>query len=199
MPTPKRITTREVFKAWLPLAILLTVVMGAMYLTAHQVLRQSANDPQIQQAQDWADQITNGTSVTGLFTGPVIDPNHSLASFGIVYDKDGNIASSSVAAPTTMLQPPGVLGEVDRANDHEVRFTWQPESGTRFATVIKRTSFDEKTYYVLSARNLLEVDKRVDRVAFMLSSAWAGGLVLLYIILHAPGAVGRVRSLAKRT
>lgn len=184
-------------KTWLLFGALLTVVLGSVYAVGRHVLRQSANDPQIQQAQDWADQISSGAAPTSLSMGPFIDPTHSLAHFGIVYDKDGNIASSSVTAPTTMLQPEGVLAAVAASPNKELRFTWQPTSGVRFATVIKQTTFADKAYYVLAARNLREVEKRIDQTALIIFWSWVAGLSLIAVILHGNGvasrALGRLR------
>jgi hypothetical protein len=184
---------RDAFKTWFVLALTLTVVMTAVYVTSQQTLRQSANDPQIQLAEDWADQLSSGTAPTSLVMGKAIDPTHSLAPFGIIYSKDGNIANSSVTAPTTMLQPDGVLGTLDQDQDRELRFTWQPSSGARFATVLKRVTYNDNVYYVLAARNLREVDKREDTIFLLTSCAWVGGLALLYLVTHTPVAVRAIR------
>jgi hypothetical protein len=187
------------YKALFTLAVLLTITLGAVYGIGQQILRQSANDPQIQLAEDWADQIVSGTSPISINMGAFIDPNHSLAPFGIAYDQDGNIANSSVTAPTTMLQPGGVLSAVDAAPGHELRFTWQPVSGTRFATVIKRAVFGDKTYYVLAARNLREVDRRVDNLAFVTFSTWVAGILLVFVSMHTHVAGRALRRLRKRS
>src|SRR5262245_60649439 len=123
---------RQAIKQWLPLAIMLTLAVAAAYSVGQNVIRQSANDPQIQLAEDWAAQIEASTDVTHLSLGAFIDPTKSLASFGIVYNKDGSIANSSAVAPSTMAQPAGVFESVEAAADKEVRFTWQPASGARF-------------------------------------------------------------------
>lgn len=185
-------------KTWLLFGALLTVVLGSVYAVGRHILRQSANDPQIQQAQDWADQISSGAAPTNLAMGPFIDPTHSLAHFGIVYDKDGNIASSSVTAPTTMLQPDGVLAAVSVSPNKETHFTWQPTSGVRFATVIKQTSFADKTYYVLAARNLRETEKRIDQTAVIIFWSWVAGLALIAVILHGNGVASRALSRIRR-
>jgi hypothetical protein len=186
-------TLRASLKAWLPLAVVLTVVLGMVYVVAQQVLRQSANDPQIQLAEDWADQVSSGRSPTQIAMGAFIDPTHSLASFGIIYNSDGSIANSSISAPSTMLQADGVFGDVDRAANHELRFTWQPANDSRFATVIKRTTMGSNTYYVLAARNLREVENREDMFESIIFFAWLVGLFLTYGALHVHTAVRIVR------
>ncbi|HSW80861.1 MAG TPA: hypothetical protein VLG40_00555 [Candidatus Saccharimonas sp.] len=188
---------RARLKLFFTLAVLLTVAMGTIYGVAQQGLRQSANDPQIQLAEDWADQLNSGAMPTSIAMGSFIDPNHSLAPFGIIYSQDGNVASSSVTAPTTMLQPDGVLGAVDRAINNEISFTWQPASGKRFAAVIKRiTAGDGKQYYVLAGRNLREVEKRENNLMWLTGAAWLAGLVLVFLSMHihlVPRAAQHVR------
>lgn len=181
------------FKTWVLHSLVVTVALVAVYFVSHYALRQSANDPQIQLANDWADQINTGAAPTSINMGTFIDPTHSLALFGIVYDKDGNIASSSVTAPTTMLQPDGVLPAVETAPNNELRFTWKPASGVRFATVIKKTSFADKTYYVLVARNLQEVDRRISFIGFMVFCIWVVGLGLVAAVQHSHKASGALR------
>lgn len=189
---------RDAFKNWFVLALTLTAALAAVYVTTHQVLRQSANDPQVQMAEDWADQLSSGSIPTTLTMGKAVDPTQSLAPFGIIYDKDGNVANSSVTAPTTMLQAPGVLGTIDRDPDHELRFTWQPSSGARFAAILKRVTYSDSVYYVLAARNLREVEKREDTLFLLTSCAWVGGVALLYLVTHGPVAVRTLRNSKKR-
>lgn len=173
---------KAALKAWLPLAVLATFLAGIVYGTAQQVLRQSANDPQIQLAEDWANQIESSTNPQQLNLGAFIDPAHSLSPFGIIYDQNGNIIGSSVSAPSTMKQPDGVFDRADAATDHEVRFTWQPASGDRYAVVIKRATIQDKTYYVLAGRNLREVEKRENRIMWMVFVGWAITVVALLVL-----------------
>lgn len=187
---------RNVFKNWAPFVIVLTVALGAVYIVAQQVLRQSANDPQIQLAEDWAEQISNGTAPTGLSLGAFIDPNHSLAPFGIVYNSNGSTASSSAAAPSSMAQPDGVLAAADKALNNELRFTWQPSSGTRFAAILKRANFGDNVYYVLSARNMREVEKREDILMVLVIGIWFIGIIVTLVSLYmhkVPHAIRRLR------
>ena len=175
---------RSALKAWLPLATLATLIMGTVFFTAHHVLRQTANDPQIQLAEDWADQINGGTDANRLNLGPFIDPARSLAPFGIVYDQSGNILASSVSAPSTMKQPDGVFDTVDASAQKEARYTWRPANGERYATVLKRVSFQDKTYYVLAGRNLREVDSRIDRMEWILLTGWVLTLLGIAVGQH---------------
>jgi hypothetical protein len=42
------------FRSWLPLAVVIVALCEQAYLTAQQLLRQGANDPQIQLSEDFA-------------------------------------------------------------------------------------------------------------------------------------------------
>jgi hypothetical protein len=185
---------KAAFKAWLPLAVLATFMAGIAFGVGQQVLRQSAYDPQVQLAEDWSNQIESSTNPQQLNLGAFIDPAHSLAPFGIIYDQDGNIIGSSVSAPSTMKQPDGVFDRADTMADHEVRFTWQPASGDRYAVVIKRATLQDKSYYVLAGRNLREVEIRTNKLMLMVGVGWAGTLTALVVVqnLHLVGRVLRV-------
>jgi hypothetical protein len=188
---------KAALKTWLPLAVLATFLVGIAFGVGQQVLRQSANDPQIQLAEDWANQIESSTNPQQLNLGAFIDPAHSLAPYGIIYDQDGNIIGSSVSAPSTMKQPDGVFDRVDATVDHEVRFTWQPASGDRYAVVIKRATIQDKLYYVLAGRNLREVEARNNKLMWMVAMGWAITIAALLVLpnLH---LVGRVLTVARK-
>jgi hypothetical protein len=45
---------QNILRAWLPIAVVTAAFCGLAYLTVQQSLRQGANDPQIQMAEDAA-------------------------------------------------------------------------------------------------------------------------------------------------
>ena len=58
----------QTFIAWLPFAIIIVIFSGLVYAIVQQNYRQSANDPQIQIAEDLATAISQGQpSPTRLF------------------------------------------------------------------------------------------------------------------------------------
>ncbi|HVI69191.1 MAG TPA: hypothetical protein VM581_01915 [Magnetospirillaceae bacterium] len=188
---------KAAFKAWLPLAVLATLMAGIICLVTHQTLRQSANDPQVQMAEDWVDQIVGGTDPNRLNLGPFIDPARSLSPFGIVYNQDGNIIASSVSAPSTMTQPSGVFDTVDAAAAKQATYTWQPASGERYAVVLKRASLQDKSYYVLAGRNLKQVESRAMRLIWQIAAGWAITLVAIAVTqnLHLVGHLVRRKNI----
>ena len=82
---------RRVFLAWIPIGVAVVALTGMVYVTAQQLLRRGANDPQIQLARDAASALVDGRDPMSLLpTGPV-EISASLAPFGIVYDSAGSV------------------------------------------------------------------------------------------------------------
>lgn len=189
---------QTVLKAWLPFVALATILAGTIFVVAWQSLRQSANDPQIQLAGDWADSINSGNEPSRVNLGAFIDPARSLAPFGIIYDRDGRIIASSASSPSTMLQPDGVFSALEASPNKEVRFTWQPASGERYATIIKKVAFQNQPYYVLAARNLREVDQRVERAFWFSLLGWGMAVVAVVVMQHTHLVARAVRRLGRK-
>lgn len=58
----KKVKLSVTFRYWIPLSIVMTIVCGLLYLTLQQNIRMSANDPQVQLAEDAASALQNGQS-----------------------------------------------------------------------------------------------------------------------------------------
>ena len=168
---------------------LLAAVLAAgvtVFATAavQQNYRQSANDPQIQLARDGADALGRSLIPSAIVgDDPQIDAGSSLAPFVTVYDTNQHVLATSGQFNGDTLTPPA--GAFDYAKAHgEDRFTWATSTGVREAAVLVYQSSGHAGY-VLSARNLLEVEKREDslRLMSMLTLAAivlvAGGYALL--------------------
>jgi hypothetical protein len=157
---------------------LLTIFCGLCYFLIQQDLRQSANDPQIQMAED---QVQPENL-------PSIDISKSLAPFVIVFDEKGNpISSSGTLNGVIPTIPAGVFVYVRTSGGGDLRptdivgedrFTWQPENGVRIAAVVVRTN----SGFILAGRNLREIEKREENALFVSGIAWIFGIVGLFVI-----------------
>ncbi len=158
---------------------LISLIYGTIYVTAQQVYRSSADDPQIQIAEDAANQIKNGADPKGIATSSV-EVTRSLAPFTIVYDKDRNVIASNAsldgAVPTI---PPGIVDNTKQSGS--LRFTWQPRGGVRLATVTQRVEGTDTV--VLSGRSLREVEERDDTLRLLVAAAWVFSLVVALPLL----------------
>ena len=165
---------------WLPIAAAITALSGLVYVVAQQTYRQSANDPQIQLAEDAAAQLEAGAQPQTLLGSDKVDMARSLAPFLIIYDDTGTTVASSVQLNgQTPPLPPGVF--TDTRKSGEDRITWQPQEGVRSATIMTHFA-GPRPGFVLSGRSLRETEKRVDLLAPLVGLGWlatlAGSLLI---------------------
>src|SRR5471030_2617955 len=96
-------------KYWLALAIVTTGLSGLVYVAVQQDLRMTANDPQIELAEDTANALTNGQTLSSGVTNK-IELSQSLAPFFIVLDKQNVVTQSSATLNGQLPKiPNGVL------------------------------------------------------------------------------------------
>jgi hypothetical protein len=164
---------RRILRNWFPIALIVTVLIGLIYITTQQNLRQGANDPQIQIAEDTAMALAGGASAESLSSESGTNPETSLATFVTVYDKDGRIIGTTAKlGQDDLVLPKGVLDYT--AKHTENRVTWQPKASVRIAAVIRhyRTPSGD-TGFVLVGRNLREVERRQNILLIYCACAWA--------------------------
>ncbi len=159
--------------------ILVTFFFGAIYAAVQQNYRQSANDPQIQMAEDAASALNNGRNIQSVVLLDNIDISKSLAAFITVYDSSGTPVMSSGYLSGEMPKLPA--GVFDYTKNHgEDRFTWQPEKGVRSAVVLVR--YDSG--FVLAGRSLKEVEIREGNLLAQLSAAWLASIIVAGFVLY---------------
>ena len=171
------------FYRWLPLAIVISLFCLLVYVSGQQILRQSANDPQIQMATDIAANLTKGKSPKELKNIDIFDISESLAPFVIVFDDQykPTVSTASLGTRTPKL-PNGVFAYTKQ--HIEVRVTWQPRDDTRIAAVVRYYSTEGKDGYVLVGRNIKEVEKRENLIMMLSLTTWLISITasfLLYI------------------
>lgn len=168
----------RILPVWLTIVFITTVLCGFFYVSVQQVLRISANDPQIQIAEDIVTTLDKANQLPTL--SPVIDIKHSLATFVIIFDKQGRTVTST--AQLNGLIPNVPQGVFQYAQAHqENRLTWQPENGLRFAAVV--VPYGNKSGYVLVGRSLREVEKRIDQLTLFTGLAWISSVIGSFIVL----------------
>jgi len=166
----KNWNVKAIVQHWLLVAIVVTGLIGLLYIAVQQNLRQGANNPQIQMAEDAAAKLVAGQSVQNIVPSEKVDIAKSLAPYLIIFDANGNpIASSAQLDGQTPSIPSGVFDSV-RQNGED-RITWQPQTGVRSAVVV--TQFKGLTSgFVLAGRSLREVEKREDDILLILVAGW---------------------------
>lgn len=160
---------------WLVSAAVVTLLCGLAYATSQQVLRQSANDPQIQMAEDAAAALAAGQAAEAVVPSGKVQIDRSLAPFMIVFDGSGRpTTSSAVLDGQTPMVPEGVIEFVRQHGEN--RITWAPKPDVRIAAVIvgyggsaPNAAF---TGFVLAGRSLREVEVREDQIFHMAGLGW---------------------------
>ena len=163
---------KNIFRVWLPIAVMVAAFSSLAYITVQQSQRQAANDPQIQMAEDTAAALQKGTSISSVIPKETVDIASSLAPFIVVYDNDGKpVASSGLLDGQMPDYPNGAL--VSARGSEENRVTWQPSARVRIASVV----VPYNNGFVVAGRNMREVEKRES-----LTEAYAGATALLALI-----------------
>ncbi|KAA6457944.1 hypothetical protein DYQ86_21510 [Acidobacteria bacterium AB60] len=171
------------------LAGIATGIALALYAIPQQILRNGANDPQIQMATDLAARLDGGPGVAdGLLQAQlsansgVIDMARSLSPFLIVYDDQGNPLGSNAQLNGATPAPP--RGVFDYVRSHgEERVTWEPIRAShtlRIAAVVERVKGPHPGF-VLAGRSMREVEARIEQVRQMAGLTWLGMLALIAI------------------
>ena len=90
MTNPMNTLLSKIAKQWIPLAFIICCFCGLAYLTVQQAYRQSANDPQIQIAEDSAAILSSNASTSSILPTGTVNIAESLAPFIVIYDNAGN-------------------------------------------------------------------------------------------------------------
>lgn len=160
----------DFLKFFFPFAVLITGLGALILITVQQSYRQSANDPQIQIAEDIANIVAQGQDPRYFIPQGKIDISKSLATYIILFDKNGNlIGSSAILDNKSPELPNGVLNSAKEKG--ETRITWQPKASVRSATVIKYYS-GKNSGFILVGRSLREVEAREDNLTKVVLLAW---------------------------
>jgi hypothetical protein len=167
----------------LVLAGISTVLALALYAIPQQVLRNTANDPQLQLATDAATRLESGAALSEAVPISDVDIARSLAPFIIAYDDQGKPLASQAKLNGGVPVPPS--GVFDYVRTHgEDRVSWQPilgsVRGVRVAAVVERVN-GAHPGFVLAGRSLREVELREKQVWQMASLTWLAMLGLIVI------------------
>ena len=164
-------TQKTFVKMWFILTIATTGLAGLVYLTVQQNLRQGANDPQIQIAQDVAGQLDNNKSPVdinpNLGNSDKTDISKSLGVFITIYDETGKPTSGTGLLHRELPKlPQGIFTYTKKHG--EDRVTWEPETGVRNALIV----VPYNKGFVAVGRSLLEVENRSIQMLEITFLAW---------------------------
>ena len=165
----------RVMAHFLPVAVAIIVLSVMVFAIGQQILRQGANEPQIQIAEDTAALLYAGNSPQSVVPQETVEIDRSLETYMVIFDENGSpIVSSADLGGHVPAFPKGAL---DYAQTHgENRVTWQPEDGVRSAVVIVPYTAGPGSGYVLVGRSLREIEKQEDSLLRLASLGMVGSL-----------------------
>jgi hypothetical protein len=160
------------------LVIVITGLCGLVQVAVQQQYRLSANDPQVQLAQDAARLLAGGVAASAIVPPhAAVDIAESLSPWVVIYDIQGApIASSGLLHNVVPQVPSGVFTYV--SSHREDRITWEPEPGVRQAVVAVAA---KDKGFVVAGRNLREVESRETGLSTMVLAVWAVLVGLVFI------------------
>lgn len=171
----------NIFMHWLPLAVAIVGVSAIIYGTVQQNYRQSLNDPQIQLVEDAQAALIAGkqpAEVIDRGNGELFDAGISMKPFLAIYDESGNILESNATVDGKTPTPPAGVFEYARSHK-ENRVTWQPDSNTRIALVVRPVAI-ESGWFVASGRNMRDVEEREGKLTTQVAIGVAVTLVATF-------------------
>lgn len=155
----------EALKIFKISATVITLAIAFTYLTAQQVLRLSANDPQAEAAGNLQSILEQGEPAESFNSPTPVDPQKSLTTFAVVYDESGKPLAGSVSVDGQLPAPAlEVLEQAKGKTDHRV--TWQPKEGVKIASVVRHFG-GQTPGYVLVGRSLAEIDQRAQQLLIL--------------------------------
>ncbi len=171
------------FVSWLPFAIIIVIFSGLAYATVQQVYRQSANDPQIQIAEDLATAITQGQAQPNQIVPAqgTTELASTLSPFVMIYNATGTLIGSSALLNGKNPSFPASVFDYVRAHG-QWRQTWQPAPNVREAIVVKAYSGTNSGFIVVG-RSLREIEVRENQTLLMSTTAGIIALVLTFVVL----------------
>ena len=173
---------KNMIKSWarsyLPLFIAMSLIFLAIVVTAQQIIRASANDPQIQLAEDYAQTYgQNPGLISASTSGNKIDISKSLDTFVGVFDDQGKQLSLNYTMVDQTVTPPTAVFDYAKKNGRDL-LTWQPQTGTRIALVVEPFS-GKKSGFVIVGRSMREIEKRSDNIQSELLLGWILSLIVV--------------------
>lgn len=161
------------FLEWLPLGFVVIMVIIICYLMIIFYIRQSANMPQLQIAQDKARVLSSADAVQ--ISLPNVEIDKSLQTFEIIYDGSGKVLSSNAMLQgLTPELPSTVLRDISTTKT----VTWQPQKSVRIAAVIQPIVGSSNAKFVLVGRNLTENQRQESNI---LTIAITGAVAITFL------------------
>lgn len=170
---------KSLFRRWLPIGFVTVVLTGLSFAGTQQVIRQDANDPQVQLAEDVTAAMNAGATSKDIVPQTTVDMEKSLAPFVLIYDKDNKVSGTDAVIGTDKPNVPNGVLDAARSKGSN-RVTWEPKSGIRSAIVAMK---DKNNNIIVVGRSIREVEAREQQQLIMAAGALGVALVGSFLIM----------------
>jgi len=182
-----------------PSVTIATLVCLILAVALQQELRQAADDPQHQLAEDAVGALQTGASPSAVVGAGSVDVAASLAPFVTVFDTGGLVIATSGQLDGAASHPPAGVLDTARTSGFD-RVTWQPRAGVRVALVVLPWTGGT----VLAGRSLRRVEQEESAIEGIVALGWLGTLAVVGVaaLVSAwlwPKATGRGPETSPRT
>lgn len=174
-------------RAWLAMAGVATLVLGAAYAMAQQSTRLSADDLPLTTSQVAKQELQGSSAAKDVVPTLKTDLRSDTSVFMIITDSTQHVlASSAVLDGQTPLPPRGVFDfTAAHGSDH---FTWQPASGVRIATRVVGYGRGDNSGYIITGQSLKPFEDRINTYTWLALAAWLASLAWSYLLILLPHA-----------
>jgi len=188
---------KSLLKAWLPIAVTATILIGFVYAALQQTIRLSYNWPQVDIVNDASYQLTHGMTVDALLkkyslTTPI---DTTGSAFLNVYSEDGRAMGGDGYLDGQLATPPvGYLQNSDSSPSYHAQ-TWAPQPDVRIAAVAQRVAIGNQTLFLVAGRNLNNPEQLTSYLLLVSGLIWAGTIMisLFFAALSLPRTRERAR------
>jgi hypothetical protein len=187
---------KKSLEAWIPSALILTLVFFFGGMAISQVYRTSADDPQVQYVEEIGNYLSTKDSDPKNVTGDQkIDPAKSLSPFVIIFNNDRKtVTSSADFEGGTPIPASSKFSKINKSylfgllkNEGQVRFSWGLNSKVRVAAVLSSYQVEGKDAgYILVGRSLKEVDGRILYSIVTLAIGWLISCLVTFLYFLLP-------------
>lgn len=182
-----RLLGNPLVRAWLAIAGVATLTIGAAYTMAQQSTRLSADDLPLTTAQVAKQELQGGSDTKDIVPTLKTNLRNDTSVFMIITDSTQHIlASSAVLDGKTPLPPKGAFDfTASHGSDH---FTWEPAGGVRIATKITAYGQSPNDGYIITGQSLKPFEDRIDTFGWIALAAWLASIAWSYLLILLPHA-----------
>ena len=186
----QRLLKSSIFRTWLAIVGVATLVIGASYAMAQQSTRLSADDLPLTTLQVAKQELQNGSNAKDVVPTLKTNLRDDNSVFMIVTDNSQHVVASSASLNgQTPLPPIGVFSFTDEhGTDH---FTWEPESGVRVATRVAKYGQSPNDGYIITGQSLKPYEERIATYTWIAAAAWLASIAWSYLLILLPHAQSR--------